>query len=113
MDEIFEELAGFKDNTIRIDSNKPERIIQRLIITDRFQELIAVMADWCRNSNANPHLVRMAAHIVLCLRLVGLHYEKQTSDDILRSYVKVFGRQFSLLFKRRALDFCITVIYRF
>ncbi|XP_065218253.1 nuclear pore complex protein Nup107 [Planococcus citri] len=89
VNEIFEELAGFNDNDIRVEACTPERIVQRLIITDRIPDLISAMSDWCCQENPNPHLIRMAAHVVICLRLVGVHSDTRKSDVILRSYVKI------------------------
>ncbi len=74
---------------MRIESAKPERIIQRLIITNRIPELIAVMAEWCESENVNPNLVRLAVHIIICLRTFAVEHDKKGADDILRVYVKV------------------------
>ena len=92
MDEIFEELAGFNDNDVRVEACTPERIIQRFIITDRVQDLMSMMAEWCCQENSNPYLIRMAAHMIICLRLVGVRSDECKSNDLLRSYVKVTCR---------------------
>lgn len=89
IDEIFDEIAGHHDNNIRIEAAKPERVIQRFIITNRIPELISVMVKWCENPNASTNLVRLCAHIVICLKIVGLLSNKQSAEEILRCYVKV------------------------
>lgn len=89
VDEIFEEISGHHDNNIRIEAAKPERIVQQLIITNRIPELISLLAEWCDTDSVNSNLVRLAAHIVIFFRTVGLQYNKQKTDEILRRYVMV------------------------
>lgn len=89
VEEIFEELAGYKDSNVRIEAAKPERIIQQLIITDRIPELISLMVEWCESENVNNNLIRFAAHFVIFLRSIGLQYDKKKTELILQYYVKV------------------------
>lgn len=89
VDEIFEEIAGYTDTSVRVEASKPERIIQRLVITDKIPNLICTLANWCTNENTNHHLIRMAAHIVICLRVIGIQYNNEKIEDVLRRYVEV------------------------
>ncbi|XKL69259.1 hypothetical protein PGB90_007028 [Kerria lacca] len=89
VEEIFEELAGYKDSNVRIEAAKPERIIQQLIITDRIPELISLMVEWCESENVNNNLIRFAAHFVIFLRSIGLQYDKKKTELILQYYVKI------------------------
>lgn len=74
---------------MRIEASMMERVVQRLLITNRIPELIDTLADWCTSDNAAVNLIRMSAHIVICLRTMGLQCHKLRVEEILKSYVQV------------------------
>lgn len=55
------------------------------------------MAEWCENPNVPTNLVRVCAHIIICLRIVGLLSNKQKAEEILKCYVKVSSHLNQLL----------------
>lgn len=71
----------------RIEGNRPDRIIQELIVLDNVPELLNRCSGWTEGQ-CQIQFLRFLAHLVLTLRMLGKSEPVHLGDNVLAAYVE-------------------------
>nr|XP_015917142.1 nuclear pore complex protein Nup107 isoform X2 [Parasteatoda tepidariorum] len=85
---IFQELEASNLTKVKQDCKNPYHVIQKYIILYDLGGLIEEMYSWLNNRALDGHILRLMAHIILFLRVIGRSTKEELCIPILETYVQ-------------------------
>ena len=86
MSKVFSEISGRGGGAAR-EAGSPYHVIQRHLILDDWAGLVREMAAWAA-APLDPHLLRLAAHLVLAHRVLGVAADPGAEEAVLETYTR-------------------------
>uniref|UniRef100_T1IIX7 Nuclear pore complex protein n=1 Tax=Strigamia maritima TaxID=126957 RepID=T1IIX7_STRMM len=86
---VFYELSSSPNRSIQAEAKQQFQVIQKFIILDDIDGLLAEMHEWARNdATLSGHMLRFFAHLVLFFRSIGRVSKEEYANVLLEAYVK-------------------------
>ncbi|XP_006621102.1 nuclear pore complex protein Nup107 [Apis dorsata] len=87
--DVFKELHASKDPKIRMESNKPDHLIQKYLILDQIPKLMEEIDNMINTGTCDPHFLRFLAHLICFFRQIGKNAKDKIGDKVLLAYVHI------------------------
>lgn len=87
--DVFKELHASKDPKIRMESNKPDHLIQKYLILDQIPKLMEEIDNMINTGTCDPHFLRFLAHLICFFRQIGKNAKDKIRDKVLLAYVHI------------------------
>lgn len=87
LENIFDELDGNKNLSVKSTAKSIFAKIQKFIILDDIRALLDHMNGLLETDEATPQILRLFAHLVLFIRQIGRNHQEEIGDRIIRAYV--------------------------
>lgn len=91
INEIFASLEASKNQTVSSEAEKPNHIIQKLIILDEIEKLMSKIEEWLEETTITTHFLRFLTHLVLFFEQIGQTQRRDVIERVLEGYVLLFS----------------------
>lgn len=89
IEDIFDALQASKYLDIRLQSSKPDHLIQKYLILDQIPKLLEEIEAFVDSGTCTSQFLRFIAHLVLVLRQIAKTSNDRVSHKVLAAYVKI------------------------
>nr|CAB3264502.1 nuclear pore complex protein Nup107-like [Phallusia mammillata] len=84
-EQIFEKMEGSYNQTVQDEGKMPYHFIQKCLILGNVDALLEEALEWL--TDIHPHLLRFLAHLILFLKSIGIAFNVEHADTILKAFV--------------------------
>lgn len=88
LEQIFDELAGHRNDHVKNSAKNYVSIIQKYLILDDIPELMRSIDKLISEEKVTPQMLRFLTHVVLFMRQVGRNHQEDIADKVIKSYVE-------------------------
>lgn len=89
IEDIFDALQASKYSNIRLQSSKPDHLIQKYLILDQIPKLMDEIEALVDSGTCTAQFLRFVAHLTLFLRQIGRSTNDRIGHKVLAAYVQV------------------------